>query len=177
MIINLPNSDFWKISDKTPAKWCNISYHVILAGTLAGVTRWHSMQSFGGPFHSKITWTGTGLIEGCNRRKCFYCLFIEMECILLRFPTYVIGSSLAKIVKIENTRISNQNDVDRGSDCEVRRAAKTPRPENSDWLLICFTFVTKSPGDEHDYFLPYPANTLSFSRHFNQQNCFWFLSK
>ena len=51
-----------------------------------------------------------------------------MECILLKFPTYVIGSSLAEIVKIENTRISNLNDVDRGSDCEVRRAGKTPHP-------------------------------------------------
>ena len=83
------------------------------------------MQSFGGPFHSKITRTGTGLVEGCNRRKCF----IEMERILLRFPTYVIGSSFGKIVKIENTRISNSNDVDRGSDCEVRRAGKTPHPD------------------------------------------------
>ena len=33
---------------------------------------------------------------------CFYCLFIEMEGILLRYPTYVNGSSLAEIVKIEN---------------------------------------------------------------------------
>ena len=49
-----------------------------------------------------------------------------MECILLRFPTYVIGSSLAEIVKTENRRISNKNDVDIGSDCEVRRASKTP---------------------------------------------------
>ena len=56
------------------------------------------MQSFGGPFHSRITVAGTGLIEGCNRRKCFYCLFIEMECKMLRFPTYVIGSSLAEIL-------------------------------------------------------------------------------
>ena len=31
--------------------------------------RCHSMQSFGGPFHIKITWAGIGLIEGCNRRK------------------------------------------------------------------------------------------------------------
>ena len=91
-------------------------------------TRWYSMQSFGGPFHSKITWAGTGLIEGCNRRKCFYCLFIEMECILLRFPTYVIGSSLAEIVKIIIIQIK------------------------SDWLLICFTLVTKSPGrSDHTY--------------------------
>ena len=66
-----------------------------------------------------------------------------MECILLRFPTYVIGSSLAEIVKTENTRISNQNDVDRGSVCEVRQASKTSHPG---WLLICFKLVTKSPG-------------------------------
>ena len=65
------------------------------------------MQSFGGPIHSKITSDGTGLIEDCNRKKCFYCLFIEMEFILLGFPTYVVGSSLAEIKKIENTRISN----------------------------------------------------------------------
>ena len=52
-----------------------------------------------------------------------------MERILLRFLTYVTGSSLAEIVKIENTGISNQNDVDRGSDCEVRRAGKTHHPD------------------------------------------------
>ena len=32
-------------------------------------TMWHSMQSFGGSFHSKITWAGIGVIESCNRRK------------------------------------------------------------------------------------------------------------
>ena len=90
-----------------------------------------------------------------------------MKCILLRFPTYVIGSSLAEIVKIENTVISNKNDMDRLSDCEVRRAGKTLHPIKFDWLLIdcvvrragktlhpikfdwlliCFFFVTKSPG-------------------------------
>ena len=37
---------------------------------------------------------------------------------------HVIRSSLAEIVKIENTRISNQNDIDKGSDCEVRGAGK-----------------------------------------------------
>ena len=47
-----------------------------------------------------------------------------MKCTLVKFPTYVTGSSLAEIVKTENTRISNF----------------------SDWLLICVTFVTKSPG-------------------------------
>ena len=55
------------------------------------------MQSFGGPFHSKVPLAGTGPTECCNRRKCFYCLFIEMECMLLSFPTYAFGSSLAEI--------------------------------------------------------------------------------
>ena len=60
---------------------------------------------------------------------CSYYLFIEMECILLRFPTNVIRFSLEETVKIENTRISNLNDVDRGSDCEVRWASKTQHPD------------------------------------------------
>ena len=42
-----------------------------------------------------------------------------MKCTLIRFPRYVIGASLAEIVKIEDTRISYKNDVNRGSDCEV----------------------------------------------------------
>ena len=82
-------------------------FQVIFGGNAHRGTRSHSIQTFGGPFHSKMTGAGTGLIEGCNRRKCFNCLFIELECILLRFLTYAIGSSLAEIVKIENTRISN----------------------------------------------------------------------
>ena len=52
-----------------------------------------------------------------------------MECILLRFPTYVSGSSIAEILNIENTRVLNQNDVDRGSNCEVRRAGKSRHPD------------------------------------------------
>ena len=52
-----------------------------------------------------------------------------MGCILLRFSTYVIGSSLAEIVKIENTRISNKNGADDRSDGEVRRAGKTRHPD------------------------------------------------
>ena len=52
-----------------------------------------------------------------------------MECILLRFSTYVIGSSLAEIVKIENTTISNQNGVDIGSDREVRLVNKSSHPD------------------------------------------------
>ena len=53
-------------------------------------------------------------MEMCS---CYLC--IEMKCALARFLTYVTGSSLTEIVKIENARISNKNDADRGSDCEV----------------------------------------------------------
>ena len=66
-------------------------------------TRWNLAQSFGGPFHSDITWAGTGLIEGCNRRKC-----VLIICSLkwsAYVATYVIGFSLEEIVNIENTRI------------------------------------------------------------------------
>ena len=85
-------------------------------------------------YNDSNLWTRQGIIIIWNRRKCFYCLFIEMECILMRFPTYVIGSDLAETVKIENTMISNYNVVaivDRGSDCEceVRRAGKTRHPD------------------------------------------------
>ena len=52
-----------------------------------------------------------------------------MESMLLRYPTYVIESSLEDTVKTENTRVSNWNDVDKGSDCEVRRASKTRHPD------------------------------------------------
>ena len=52
-----------------------------------------------------------------------------MDCILLRFPTNVIGFSLEEAVKTENTRISNLNDVDRESDCDVRWASKTRHPD------------------------------------------------
>ena len=44
---------------------------------------------------------------------------VSDECNWIQFGT----------VKIENTRISNQNDVDRGSDCEVRWASKTRHPD------------------------------------------------
>ena len=39
--------------------------------------------------------------------------------------------------------------MDRGSDCEVRcldGPAKLDIEIKSDWLVVCFTFVTKSPG-------------------------------
>ena len=50
---------------------------VILAGTLTGVQADIQCKVFGGPFHSKtITWAETGLIEGCNRRKCVF-LFVH----------------------------------------------------------------------------------------------------
>ena len=47
-----------------------------------------------------------------------------MKCTLVTFLTYLIGSSLAEIVKIENTRISNQNNVNRGSHLEVREGGQ-----------------------------------------------------
>ena len=55
---------------------------------------------------------------------------------------YTIGSSLAEVIKIANTRISNYNYADRGSGCKVGRDSKT-RHVKSDWLLTCFTFVMK----------------------------------
>ena len=69
------------------------------------------------------------MTEGGNRTKCVLVAIrsIEMKCIMVTFPTYVTGSSLAEIVRIGNPRISNPNDVDRGSNsnCEVRWAGKT----------------------------------------------------
>ena len=59
---------------------------------------------------------------------CFCCLFIEMKCTLVRFPSYITGSSLEEPVKIENTRRSQVEMmyfVYRGSDCKVTRAGKT----------------------------------------------------
>ena len=38
----------------------------------------------------------------------------------MKFPTKVPGFNLAEIVKTGNASISNQNDVKRVSDCEVR---------------------------------------------------------
>ena len=81
------------------------------------------MQSFGGPFHSNSNSNLSCNTRKCVRRSCS--LFIEMKSTLARFPTYVNPSNLSEIVKINNIRISNKNDVDRGSDCEVRRAGKT----------------------------------------------------
>ena len=81
------------------------------------------MQSFGGPFHS-WNWPNKRLKQ---KEVCTCYLFIEQECTLVRSPMYVIGSSLLEIVETENTRIANSNDVDRGSDCEVRWAGKIIR--------------------------------------------------
>ena len=82
---------------------------MILAGTLTGVQgdiRCY-MQSFGGPSKkNNLSWDWpNGRLS--QKEVCSYHLFIEMKCTLMRFPTYVTGSSLAEIVKIENTRISN----------------------------------------------------------------------
>ena len=43
---------------------------------------------------------------------CSCYLFNEIKCISVRFLKCVIGSSLAEIVKITNTRILNVNDAD-----------------------------------------------------------------
>ena len=72
---------------------------------------------------------------------CSCCFFIEIKSKSLRFPTFVNASSLSEIVKTKNIRISNKNDVDRGSDCEVKRAGKLDIQIKSDWLLICLTFA------------------------------------
>ena len=42
----------------------------------------------------------------------------------------------SEILLIENTNISHQNNVDRGRDCEVRRAAEFDIEIKSDWLLM-----------------------------------------
>ena len=72
------------------------------------------MQSFGGLFHSKIftcnlSWDWPDRFKTVTEEKEVYScyLFIEMKCTLVKFPKYAIGSSLAEIVKIENTMISN----------------------------------------------------------------------
>ena len=93
---HLPESDF------------ALNYPGDFGGNAHRGIRWHSMQSFGGPFHSKITWAGTGLIEGCNKRKCVIVICsLKMEFTLARFPTYVNASRLLEIVKIKNVRILN----------------------------------------------------------------------
>ena len=104
-----------------------LSWHLCrwFGGNARRGTRWHSMQSFGGPTHSTITWTGTVLMKDCNIRHRVVVIYsLKWRCTLVRFPTYVTGFSLAETVKLENTKISNYNYVDKGSDCEVRWASK-----------------------------------------------------
>ena len=47
-----------------------IANQVILAGTLTGVQGDIRCKVLAALSHSKITRTGTGLIEGCKRKKC-----------------------------------------------------------------------------------------------------------
>ena len=55
-----------------------------------------------------LSTAGIGLIEGCNRRKCALVISsVKLRAHLVRFLKCVIGSSLAEIVKIANTRMSN----------------------------------------------------------------------
>ena len=74
-----------------------------------------------------------------------------MKSTLVRFPTYVTGPSLAEIIKIENTRISKIK-IMQTEDLIMRQdgPAKLDIEIKSDWLLICFTFVTKSPGSNKE---------------------------
>ena len=64
----------------------------------------------------------------------------------MKFPKFAKGSSLAETVKIENTRISIR--MIQTEDLIVRKdgAEKLHIEIKSDWLLICFIFVMKSPG-------------------------------
>ena len=50
-------------------------------------------------------WPNKGFIK--HKKECFNVSSLPNKCILLWFSTHVIGSSLAEIVKIKNTRISN----------------------------------------------------------------------
>ena len=88
-------------------------------------TREHLKQRFDGPLHSKITWARTGLVKGCNRRKHA----IEMNYTLARFPTYEIVLSLVEIVKIENARISNQDDY---------HINDSKKQNNFQWIITSF---------------------------------------
>ena len=63
-----------------------------------------------------------------------------MKYTLVKFQKYVIGSSLVDIVKIENRRIS------RIWLWGKMGPAKLDVEIKSHWLLICFTFITKSHG-------------------------------
>ena len=60
------------------------------------------MQSFGSPFHRNWNWPNRRLSQ---KEVCSCYLFIEVKCTLVMFSTYVTGSSLSEVVKIENTRI------------------------------------------------------------------------
>ena len=44
---------------------------------------------------------------------CSCYLLIQVKFTLVRFSTYITGSNLAEIVKIEKPTTSNKNDVDR----------------------------------------------------------------
>ena len=57
------------------------------------------------PRQNNLSWNcPNGRLLHKKLSACY--LLIEMKCILVRFPMYVTGSSLAEVVKIKNTRIS-----------------------------------------------------------------------
>ena len=100
------------------------------------------MQRFGGPFQSKITWAGTGLIKGCNRKKCaiVICL-LKWSAHWLGFPTHVIASSLSEFCKDKYPKLKWWRQ-------RIWLWGKKGRQNlthrlNPDWQLICFTFVVK----------------------------------
>ena len=65
------------------------------------------MQSFGGlPQQNNLSWNCPDRILQ-QKELCACYLYSEMKCTLVRFPTYVTGSSLAENVKLKNTRTSN----------------------------------------------------------------------
>ena len=68
-------------------------------------TRWHSMQGFGCPFCRKnelrCNWPNRVLYQ---KELCSCYFFIEMKCILVKFLTYVFGSSMAEILKLKIQR-------------------------------------------------------------------------
>ena len=113
-------------------------------------TRWHLVRSFGGPFHSKITWAGTGLIKGCNRRV--FLLFVQWN-----------GVHIAEVSGVCNLIQFRRDCKDwKYNDLKLKwcrqtiwlwvktgQQNSTSRLIKSGCLLICFTFVTKSPGWDH----------------------------
>ena len=108
-----------------------------MAGTLTGLQADNRCKVLGALSIVKLLKLELALMKAVKEGSELY-LFIEMKCTLAMFLTYAIGWSLKEIVEIENTRISNKNDLHRGSDSdhELRQAAKFDIKIKSDWLLV-----------------------------------------